>query len=254
MLRQSLRWPSVQPVRKPLRLVRLRRCRAGYCGQQGFQCRPALRQERRQYSGEHIAGAGRGQAGVAGGVEKPATIGGGDDGAAALESDQRVVATGDFGVRQRCGRPGYLPCQWRAGEPLRPDAVSATSAPRARPAQPADCLRRQPDSAHPHQSPAANRVRRLFRQDQGFMAAAHSWPASECCQVGGKQCGRLAQHEFGLCRIGTGSLWIDKSKIDAAAIKFKRRASGEDAAPVMPLAPPRMPALPLLPLWLFCGR
>ena len=64
-------------------------------GNQRALCRPALGEESDHQAGEHITHAGAGHAGVATGVDEPAPVGGGDDGAAALQYRQGAVALCD---------------------------------------------------------------------------------------------------------------------------------------------------------------
>ena len=68
--------------------------------QERFEWRPALREQRRDETGQDIATAGGGQARIAAGIDEPATVGCRDHRAASLERHQRLVARGNFERRR----------------------------------------------------------------------------------------------------------------------------------------------------------
>ncbi len=214
-------------------------------------------------AGEHVAGAGAGERGVAGGVDpRVVPSAAADDVPEPLRTITDAQARRQLARRAAGDRPARSPSCCRAGAPLRADAASGSSRGRGARAPPASAS--SEGSAAIALSASASRTRRAATESSLGSARADRIAAAAAAddgrrgEHGGVALGPGApEHQLGADRIDLAS---DASFMPArsptrstntrpAPAACAARAASQ-AAPAMPGAPPTTATSPKLPLWL----
>ena len=185
--------------------------------------RPVLRQQCHDQTGEHVAAAGRRQSRIAACIDKPVAVGRGNDRAAPLERDVRVVGRRQF---ERRARP--------VGLDLCNAAIEQTRS--------LGRVRRQQGREFPGRERnmqialAGDQIQRIGIEDQrqpevddaveddaGLVACSHAGAAGQCGELGRQQFARRAHHQFRLLNIERRCVLVEQSDIDATAAQAQCR-------------------------------